>query len=58
MESIFEIGQKVEWTVGNVKSSGVVLEQKGEVTEVVSHYIGGRPSVQNLEVQTILLTKV
>ena len=53
-----ETGQRVEWTVGNIKSKGVVLECKGEFTDVVTHFIGGTPSVQEIEVSTEILIKV
>lgn len=56
--SILEIGQKVEWTVGKVKSQGAVLECRGELTEIMTHYIGGVRSNREVEVLTELLTKV
>jgi len=37
-----EVGQKVKWITGNVECKGVVLECKGELTDVVVHYIGTR----------------
>jgi len=53
-----KIGQKVEWTIGNVKSEGAVLECKGEFTEVMTHYIGGVRSNREVEVLTELLIKI
>lgn len=53
-----EIGQKVEWTVGSVKSEGAVLECKGEFTEVMTHYIGRVRSNREIEVLTELLIKI
>jgi hypothetical protein len=53
-----EIGQKVKWTVGNVESQGVVLEDKGEYTDVITHFIGGARSNMQVEVLTELLIKV
>ena len=54
----FEIGQKVEWTVGIVKSIGVALEDKDEVVTVITHYIGGVRSNREVEVLKSLLTKI
>lgn len=52
-----EIGQKVKWTIGNVESIGVVLEEKGELTTVVTHYIAGKRCHTQIDVQTNLLIK-
>lgn len=57
MENLL-IGQKVKWTVGIVESQGVVLEDKGEFTDVITHFIGGIRSNVKIEVLTELLIKV
>jgi len=53
-----EVGQKVKWVSGNVECKGVVLECKGELTDVVVHYIGTRFSGTTLEILTSVLIKV
>lgn len=55
---LLEIGQKVKWTMGNVESIGVVLEEKGEFTTVITHYIGGKRSNIQIDVVTELLIKI
>ena len=51
-------GDKIIWTVGKVENKGVFLvENDNEVSEVISHYIGGQPAIRQVKVLTKLLIK-
>lgn len=55
----FKIGQKVEWTTGNILSIGCVLEEtEKDFILVVTHSIGGRRDIRELIVEKKLLTKI
>lgn len=46
----FEIGEKVTWQVGNIISSGAVLEDLGDKLNVITHYIGGKRAILEITI--------
>lgn len=58
MENLFEIGQKVRWTVGKIESEGVVLDSREDMTTVITHKVAGRISNSEVEVVTEILKKI
>lgn len=54
---MFEIGDKISWTVGRVISKGVYLEDDGEFATVVTHFIGGQIAHREVKVELNLLNK-
>lgn len=51
----YEIGEKIEWTAGKIKVTGVVYEDLGDRVSVFTHTIDGIRSHRMLEpLKTIL----
>tara|TARA_R110002020_G_scaffold392352_4_gene602630 strand:+ start:897 stop:1085 length:189 start_codon:yes stop_codon:yes gene_type:complete len=52
----FQIGEKVVWTVGKIKTTGCFLEDNNDGTcDVVTHYVNGRLSNRIITVQKSIL---
>lgn len=49
---VFDIGDTVEWTTGNIVSRGIVYEPGDDYTVVVCYEINGFPTKRKLEVST------
>lgn len=53
---LFEIGQVIEWKIGNVLSKGIIRDDDGsDMVEVVCFEINGNPTKKKLKVIRDLL---
>lgn len=61
MQNTFEIGQRVKYNLTTkLRTSeikGVVLEDKGDVVELITHFVDYKPHNQVVTVEKELLTK-
>lgn len=53
-----EIGQKVTWNINQFKMTGAVLEDKGDLVSIQTHFRDACPCYQQVEVEKVELTKV
>ena len=55
---MFEIGQKVKWTIGKFNMSGAVLKDTGKTVKVMTHFRNNCPTFLEVELERGLLTKI
>ena len=56
---IYLIGEKISWKVGEIYSTGVVLEDNGgETLTVITHLVAGRVDNREIELQrSVIVTE-
>jgi hypothetical protein len=52
-----DVGQKVSWIMNDIIYIGVVLEDKGLKTDVITHYQNGKKFTIKAEIETKILKK-
>lgn len=55
---MFEVGQKVKWTIGKMNMSGAVLQDTGKAVKVMTHFRDSCPFFLEVEVEKKLLKKI
>lgn len=58
MKMDYEIGQLVEWKVGNLTCQGIVYEDFDDEVELICRSIGNKESKTKLKVKKEILNKI
>ena len=54
----YQIGDKINWKVGGIESSGVVLDDNGgDTLTVITHLVAGRVDNRQIELQREVIVK-